>query len=310
MGEPKNDRVVDKEHFRRGARDERLRPMQALPWTAGVVVLLTPALALAVEVPPGNDPQQAPGATPGAPAPVVQGTPPPPPPPGEVRVAEPPPPEPPPRRRYSFDAPPASTGFQASFGLGLSFPYGDATEDPGDSLGARYAWQLPLLFGLGAKLAEEWYLGGYLQFGFGSEGSDPGVEDACDDKDTNLENDVSCSVLTIRVGVEGVYSFEPEARWNPWIGYGLGIESVIQTIDDRPHNREETNSSTGTTYAKLSFGADYRASVGFGPVVEVVASRFEKTTTEINGSEVHSGPVDDPAWHTWITVGFRMVVRP
>lgn len=308
MPQSVNDTSVDKEPFRQRARGERLGMMKILPWLAFASAALFPSLAHGVEVPPGNEPPSEPGATPGAPAPVVQ---PPPPPPAstEVRVAEPPPPEPPPPARRR-GAPAASTGFQARFGTGVSFPYGDATDRPSDTLGARYAWQVPILIGLGAKLATEWYLGGYLQFAFGSEGSNPSVEDACDDKDGNLENDVSCSVITIRLGLEGEYSFEPDARWNPWIGYGLGIESVVQSIDDRPQNREETNTSSGTTYAKLSFGADYRAGVGIGPFVEVVASRFEKTTTDINGYQVHSGPVDDPAWHTWITLGFRMVVRP
>ncbi|MCA9627449.1 MAG: hypothetical protein KC766_07280 [Myxococcales bacterium] len=302
-----SDSGVGKEHFRRSTRGETLEGMKLLLGAAPVAAMLWTSLAGAVEVPDGNAPDEA---APGAPAPVVR-PPPPPPPASAVEVDEPPAPEPPPEpTRSRRGAPPASTGFQAHFGTGASFPFGDATGRPGDSLGARYAWQVPFLIGLGAKLAERWYLGGYLQFGFGSEGSNPGVEDACDDKDSNLENDVSCSVITIRAGLEGEYSFDPAARWNPWIGYGLGIEGVVQSIDDEPHNREETNSSTGTTYAKLSFGADYRAGVGIGPFVEVVATRFEKTQTEINGYEVHSGPVEDRALHTWITFGFRMVVRP
>lgn len=187
---------------------------------------------------------------------------------------------------------------------------GDATDAPGDSLAARYAWQVPLTIDLGLKASESIYIGGYLQFAFGSEGSNHDVENACDDNDSNLENDISCNVTTIRLGVAGEYSLEPDARWNPWIGYGLGIEGVIQSINDRPRSREETNDSTGFTFAKLSFGATYRGAVGLAPFLEVVATQFTKTTTRINGKEVHSGPVDDPALHAWITVGLKLVVNP
>lgn len=276
--------------------------------TLAVGVLTLSSTALAEELPQGSagDTPPPPRPAPGAEAPIVVA------PPAAGAPAAAPPGFP--RRARSLakrrGPKPAASGFQAAFGTGVSAPVGDATDAPGDSLAARYAWQIPLTVDLGMKASERVYIGGYLQLAFGGEGSDHAVENACDDNDSNLENDVSCNVTTVRLGVAGEYSFEPDARWNPWVGYGIGVEGVVQSINDRPHGREETNDSTGFTFAKLSFGATHRGAVGLAPFIEVVASQFTKTTTRINGNEVHSGPVDDAALHAWILVGLKLVVNP
>ena len=48
----------------------------------------------------------------------------------------------------------------------------------GDRLGRRYAWQWPLGLGLGGKVSDSVYIGGYLGLAFGAEGSDLDIEAA------------------------------------------------------------------------------------------------------------------------------------
>lgn len=43
---------------------------------------------------------------------------------------------------------------------------------------------------------------------------------------------------------------------------------------------------------------------------ELALGRFTKATVEQNGRKVFSGSIDDRAWHAWLTIGVRMVVRP
>lgn len=208
------------------------------------------------------------------------------------------------------EGPPARTGFQAAFRTGFSFPMGDASNVSADTLGRRYAWQVPVAIDLGAKITRSVFVGGYLHLGFGSEGSDSEVSGFCDDNDSNLENDVSCSVVTIRLGLEGHYQFQPAGRVNPWVGYGIGFESAVQSLTDRQHGYSESNTSSGFTYAQLSGGFDLRSAVGIGPFGELALGQFTKGTTEQNGRKVFSGGIDDPAWHAWLTIGLRLVVRP
>jgi len=214
----------------------------------------------------------------------------------------------PPSAPASATARPAKTGFQAHFRTGVSAPMGYASGDPGDKLARRYAWQVPFALDLGAKVTRFVFVGSYLHLGVGAEGSDAQVEDLCDDDDEDWENDVGCSAVTVRLGLEAQYHFEPAAHMNPWLGYGIGFEAGIQSITDTSGYREN-NTASGITWAQLSGGLDFRNAVGIGPFAELAFGRYTTTRTE-TGNQVSTTKIDDRAWHVWTTVGLRMVVRP
>lgn len=204
---------------------------------------------------------------------------------------------------------PVASGFQAAFRTGILVPFGDASGRPGDSLGRRYAWQIPLLIDLGARFADSFFAGVYFGFGFGSTGSDPRLEAACDDDDDDGENDIVCSVWTLRAGLEGIYSFAPDQNFNPWVGYGIGYEAAIASYSDHEQGYGETITSSGITWAQLSAGFDIRKTVGLGPFLEVSIGEYRKTTTEI-GDETFRLPMNDRALHAWILIGGRLVTNP
>jgi hypothetical protein len=204
---------------------------------------------------------------------------------------------------------PAASGFQAAFRTGLLVPFGEASGKGNDSLGRRYAWQIPFAIDLGARFAESFFAGVYLGFGFGSTGSDAKLENACDDDDEDGENDIVCSVWTLRAGIEGNYSFSPAGNVNPWVGYGIGYEASIASYTDREQGYSETTTSSGITWAQLSAGIDFRKAVGIGPFLEVSIGEFRKTTTEID-DETFRLPMNDRALHAWIMIGGRLVTNP
>jgi hypothetical protein len=197
-----------------------------------------------------------------------------------------------------------------AFRTGVAFPVGDATSAANDDLADRYAWQIPILIDLGAKVSDAVYVGAYFGIGFGAEGKDVTIESYCRDDDEDFENDIACTVVTLQAGIEGRYSFSPAEDWNPWVGYGIGFESAQQWIDDRNRGYRESTTASGLTVAKLSGGADYRGKVGIGPVGEVAIGRFASSRTEVNELETFSGDIDDPGVHAWLTVGLRMVINP
>ena len=233
--------------------------------------------------------------------------------PADTSATPAPPPTPPPSpaaQKPTTNVPDASTGFQMGLGVGLGFPIGNATGATGDSLGARYAWQLPLVLELGVKILPSVFVGAYFGYAFGAEGSDPLVEALCDDNDEDLENDISCSARSYRVGLEVQYHFRPSEKVNPWIGYGAGLEGASESIEDRQQGYNETTSVSGFTAARVVFGLDFRSKiVGAGPYLGVEIGRFTKSTTEV-GSVESSGDIEDPAWHAWLSLGFRLVVFP
>lgn len=190
----------------------------------------------------------------------------------------------------------------------MSVPAGKATGEPGDALARRYAWQIPFGLVLGSKLTREVFLGGYFHLGVGSEGSDREVEQLCDDDDADFENDVHCSALSVRLGVEAQYHFEPAAHLNPWLGYGVGFEAGVQSIGSTEGYRESTTSS-GITWAQIGGGFDFRGAVGGGPFAELALGRYMSTHTEAQ-DQVAQTSIDDRAWHVWTSFGLRLVVRP
>jgi len=195
---------------------------------------------------------------------------------------------------------------------GLRFHMGDASGAPGDTLGARYSYQLPVTLDLGFKLTPDVYLGGYLGFAYGAEGNADLIEDYCDDDDGNLSNDISCSVLSYRIGAALQYHFVPGGEYNPWVGYGFGLETVDQSLQDAPRGFKQSTQTTAVTLAKLNLGVDYRgrSGIGVGLLSEAAAGRFFHTRTEIDGVATYAGGIDQPAYHLWVGAGVRLVLFP
>lgn len=208
------------------------------------------------------------------------------------------------------DGPPPRTGFQMSFRTGLRFPMGDATDRPGDSLGRRYAYQLPIGIDLGAKVIPNLYLGGFFNLAFGSEGSDARIEAYCDDDNDDFENDISCSTIGIDVGLRAQYHFAPDRELNPWIGYGFGFGAIYQNVNDQERGYDESSASSGFDFARLEAGIDFRKRVGIGPLIELTIGRFSRERSEVRGESTFDGAIEERALHYWLMVGGRLVILP
>lgn len=228
-------------------------------------------------------------------------------------VAAQPAPAQPARKRRKSDPPEARTGFQMHLVplVAMSFPFGSATGERGDSLGARYSWQwVPFDIGLGAKVIDELYVGGYLNLGVGYEGSDLRTEDRCE-AGGDVGDDVSCSSVNVHAGLEVRYTFAPAESATGWLGYGVGITAATQSISDAGRY-EETSTVQGIDWARISGGLDFRFSHGFGmgPFGVFHVGRYTHQRTEMLDVATFSGDIADPAFHAWLTVGLRMVIFP
>lgn len=209
--------------------------------------------------------------------------------------------------------PEARVGFQMHFVpmTAVAFPFGSATGASRDALSGRYSWHwIPLELGMGAKITEQLYVGAYFNFGVGWEGNDSDTKSRCEAGD-DLDDDVSCSSVAARGGVEVRYTFTPAEAATGWVGYGIGGTFASQTISDEGRYREVSTAS-GIELGRLSGGLDFRVKRGFGlgPYAMVSIGRFLHQRTEIKNTVVHSGSIDDPALHAWLCLGLRMVVFP
>ena len=210
-------------------------------------------------------------------------------------------------------APDARVGFQMHFVpmTAVAFPLGSASGAARDSLSGRYSWHwVPLELGMGAKVIENLYVGAYFNFGVGWEGSDTDTKRRCEAGD-DFEDDVSCSSVSARGGIEVRYTFAPAEPFTGWVGYGIGGTLASQTISDEGRYREVSTAS-GIELARLTGGLDFRLKRGFGlgPYAMLSIGRFLHQKTEIRNDVVDSSGIDDPSLHGWVCLGLRMVVFP
>jgi hypothetical protein len=199
------------------------------------------------------------------------------------------------------DAPPANKGFQMALRMGYAIPLGSATGAPNDDLSKTFGGQVPFLAELGGKITPNILIGGYLGLAIGGYGS--GLDAAC--KPSN----VSCVTASLRIGAQIQYHILPAEKLNPWIGYGIGIES--SGVAAKSPTNEVSVAAAGFDYAHFTAGFDYRLNkqVGIGPVVDLSVGQYSKVVQKVNGQE-NSGDIKEKALHQWLTFGVRLVLFP
>src|SRR5678815_1099950 len=147
------------------------------------------------------------------------------------------------------------------------------------------------------RFARSYFVGFYIGGALGSTGSDEHIDAACVDDDENGQNDIACTSTSGRIGIEAMYSFQPDDSLNPWIGYGLGFEVASASIRDNYRGYTESVTSTGITYADIAVGLDFRKKVGIGPFFDIALGQFNNTKTDLGSRGKFSYKIDDHAIH-------------
>ena len=152
--------------------------------------------------------------------------------------------------------PPPRVGFQMDIRTGYSLPMGTAAETL--AMSDVVSGQVPLIVDIGAKLMPQLFIGGYLGFGFGGAGGRGKTN--CD------ANGFDCTAMDLHIGIEAQYHILPAGAVNPWIGYGLGWESLSMSTSAGGVTR--SSSVSGFEFARLMGGVDFRVltRVRRGPV--------------------------------------------
>ena len=199
---------------------------------------------------------------------------------------------------FAQQVPPPRVGFQMDIRTGYSIPMGNAFSGVAQSkLSDSVSGQVPVIVDIGGKVIPELFLGGYLGLGFG--GVAGSIKQACD------AINASCLAVGVHLGVEAQYHILPGGSANPWLGYGLGLESLGFSISQG--NTTQSASYSGFEFARLSGGVDFRISrvFGIGPFIDLSLARY---------STFHDGNDDieltNKATHQWLTLGARAVIFP
>jgi hypothetical protein len=197
--------------------------------------------------------------------------------------------------------PPARKGFQLALRSGYMVPFGQASGAPGDTMGNTFSGQVPLLVDIGGKLSPNVFLGGYLGLGFGGTAGE--TSNVCS------RDNVTCVTASLRLGIEAQYQFTPDASTNPWIGYGIGIESTA--FSGSNGGTTYSVAAAGWEFGHFMAGLDFRLSktIGIGPMVDFSLAEYNTISVNENG-QTSNGTVANKALHEWLLVGPRLVFFP
>ncbi len=125
----------------------------------------------------------------------------------------------------------------------MRFPQGDALKNV--KLSDTVSGQVPILVDVGGKVIPQLFIGGYFGLAFG--GAAGALKAACD-----LDNQ-ACVSVDLNLGVEAQYHFLPDGSTNPWLGYGLGFESLAVSAgrgaDANGNIRDQTLGLGGFNFA-------------------------------------------------------------
>jgi len=189
--------------------------------------------------------------------------------------------------------PKAHTGFQMDIRTGYSIPLGKVEGETNllgvSKMGDLVSGQVPVMIDIGGKPIPELFVGGYMGLAFG--GAAGFTKDNCP----------SCVAVGLHVGVEAQYHILPAGFVNPWVGYGLGLESLA--VGDN-----STVGWGGFEFARLMGGADFRINriFGVGPFVDLSLGTYSTFTDQYS----KSSSVEKTAVHEWLTLGVRFVFFP
>jgi hypothetical protein len=204
--------------------------------------------------------------------------------------------------------PKARVGFQMALRTGYSQPLGGLRDrEPNETATNSLAMsdfvsgQVPLIVDIGGKVIPELFVGGYLGLGFGGPA---GLQaDECS------RLNAGCVAVAFRLGIEAQYHIQPGDPVNPWLGYGIGLESL--GVGGTVNGQSQSISFGGLEFAHFMGGVDFRLSrvVGLGPFLDF--SMGEYTTNSIRqGNAQASMDLTQTKMHEWLTLGIRVVFFP
>lgn len=192
-----------------------------------------------------------------------------------------------PDRKWTDSAPAARTSFQLALRLGTN----DAAND-------FFGNQIAAVLEGGWKITRSEFVGVYVSGGIGRPGSlltqrcTPG--DECGERSTSF-----------RTGAEGIHSFLPGERFNPWFGAALGFTTARAALS-RPRPSLDATAVAVGLETRIMLGIDIRVNetFGVGPYIDVTYTPGVSAKLHDNGTR------DLKNTDTWSSIGVRFVLFP
>jgi outer membrane protein W len=191
------------------------------------------------------------------------------------------------------------TGFTLGTRAAFGIPFGVAGNKADFNKLASAA--VPFQLDLGYRFDGNWSAGAYFGYGFALI-----ADEAKSGLQASGATDVGGHAI-MRVGLQGIYTILPDARFAPWVGLGLGYEWT------RYASATPSGATSGTELgfrgfeASVQVGGDYALghNVAIGPFASLSFGRFDHAIAGRNDSV----DVADKSIHEWLQLGVRASFR-
>jgi hypothetical protein len=187
-------------------------------------------------------------------------------------------------------APSAQAQFALDLKLAYALPMGDVTLN--SPLSDLVSGALPIGLDARYKFTPNLSAGVYFQYA-------PAFVKNCDPG-------TSCSASGVRLGIEAVYAFMPDAGFNPWVSLGTGWEWA--TIKQSGGGLDVSATLDGWEYFNIQVGGDVALSKMFsvGPYVGFSGGTYTTLSGSSGGTNASlSIPSANRAFHSWFQFGVK-----
>jgi len=195
-------------------------------------------------------------------------------------------------------APSAQAQFALDLKLAYAWPVGDAFISDGvnQPLSDSISGALPIGIDARYKFTPNLSAGVYFQYA-------PAFVKNC-------SSGSSCSSSGVRLGIEAVYAFMPDAGINPWVSLGTGWEWA--TFTQSAGGLEVSATLNGWEYFNVQVGADVAVSKMFsvGPYFGFSGGTYTSLSASSGGSSASASiPSADRTFHGWFQLGVKGTVN-
>jgi hypothetical protein len=196
--------------------------------------------------------------------------------------------------------PGARVGFQLALRTGFQVPFGQVAA--GSNMGDTFSGQVPIGIDIGWKFIPELFVGAYGSLGFG--GTSGATAGAC------AALDATCVTVSLRLGLEALVYLAPSASIDPWLGYGIGIEST--GFSASVGGQTVSEAVAGWEFGHFMAGVDFRLTkyIGIGPLVDFSLGQYSSENTKDASGNSASGSITQQALHEWLLIGGRVLFYP
>ncbi len=191
----------------------------------------------------------------------------------------------------------AESGLTLALRAGFGIPMGNTQTN--DSLSDALSSKIPLWVDAGYRFDKHFFAGAYFQYAFGMVNSSNALGGSvCN------QPGVSCSAYVMRFGIEGIYTFMPEATFAPWVGIGTGYE--LGHLHGEGPGGSVTVSPKGFEFFNLQVGGDYRVSPLFSVGPYAAFSLGQYSTLSIDPTPVgYDDSIASKSVHEWLQFGLK-----